>query len=331
MKILKNNIDDAILKVKASNFKGFLLYGSDLGIVETREKEIKVKLAGFETIKFDLNGESSVKDILNEIYTPSFFGNKKFIHISGNEAKLGNFEEISTALKGFDGFLLCTFYENLDAKSKVRKTCENAVEIGVIACYQEEENDIMIFVSKFFKNKNLEVEMEALKWIISNFKSNRAILNSELEKLATFKIKGKITLADAEKTMKEEQESDIFSFVNTFFSLNIKDFIHEIELLEEDLFPAVLIANLMTYTLKLIEILEEKDLTKKTIDTILTEKFIFFKQIPIMKNHLSKWNLQRLHNLLGILINLDIEVKKGQGNAYSIMKVQLISIAKSFG
>ena len=330
MKILKNNIESLILNVKASKFKGILLYGSDVGVVEARERDIKKKFGDYETIKLDLNGENSLKDVLNEVCTPSFFGSLKFIQIAGNEGKMGDFEMVLNALNGFEGFLLVVFYVNLDAKSKVRKACEVAEGIGVIPCYADEDADVMQVAEGFLASRKLSIERDALKWVVENFKNNRAILLAELEKLAIFKREGKISLAEAMALMQEEAEASIFEAVNHFFSLNLRDFVKEVNKLKEDIVPSVLVSSLINYTFKLLEILEEKELSKKMVDVILTEKGVFFKQIPKMKNHLSKWNLSMLNGFLGLLVELEIGVRKAQNNGYSLIEAELVKIIKNF-
>jgi DNA polymerase III delta subunit len=330
MKILKNNIESLILNVKTSKFTAILLYGSDVGVVEARERDIKKKFADFESIKLDLNGENTLKDVLNEVLTPSFFGSPKFIQIAGNEGKMGDFDSFLTALKGFEGFVLITFYSNLDAKSKVRKVCEVVEEVGVIACYADEDADVMQVVQGFLRFNKLTIERDVLRWIVESFKNNRAVLLAELEKLAIFKREGKVTLAEAMALMQEEVEASIFEAVNHFFSLNLRDFLKEVEKLKEDVVPSVLVSSLINYTFKLLEILEEKEINKKMIDAILTEKGVFFKQIPKMKNHLSKWNLKMLNGFLGLLVELEIAVRKAQNNGYSLIEVELLKIIKNF-
>jgi DNA polymerase-3 subunit delta len=330
MKILKNNIESLILNVKTSKFKGILLYGSDVGVVEARERDIKKKFADFESIKLDLNGENTLKDVLNEVLTPSFFGSPKFIQIAGSESKMAGFEAVLSALNGFDGFLLVVFYANLDAKSKVRKACEVAEEVGVIACYADEDADVMQVAEGFLRSRKLTMERDALKWVVETFKNNRAILLAELEKLATFKREGQITLAEAMALMQEEAEASIFEAVNYFFALNLNDFLKEVEKLKEEVVPSVLVSSLINYTFKLLEILEEKEINKKMIDAILTEKGVFFKQIPKMKNHLSKWNLKMLNGFLGVLVRLEVEVRKAQNTGYSLLEVELVKIIKNF-
>jgi DNA polymerase-3 subunit delta len=317
MKILKQNTEDAILNPHKQNLRGILVYGSDIGVIDYTEDAIKNKFTDHELIKLDLAGEKTVKDVLNEILTPSFFGEKKFLHITGMDTKCPEFDTILQKLEGFDGFILIVFKQNLDAKLNLRKLAENSKNLGVIACYADEDGDIVGIVNKFLSLKKLTIEPDALRWIVQNFKGNRGVLMMELAKLSLFKMEGKITLLEAKNIMDEESEGNIFEAINHFFAFNKIGFIKEIENLKEQIPASVLMINIINYNFKLMEILNERDATRKTFDTILAEKFIFFKQIPIMKNHLSKWNLKMLDSFALLMLETEIEVRKNTDAGYN--------------
>jgi DNA polymerase III delta subunit len=324
MKILKNNIEGFISKIKTHNLKGVLLYGSETSIVFSREADIKKQFADFEHIKLDLDGEKDLKDVLNEIYTASFFGSKKFLQITGLESKFGNFEEILKGLEQFEGFILLNLPYNLDGKSKIRKLCEASVIVGVIACYADEEVDTISIINNFLQHKKIQIEQDALKFVVQNFGNNRSILLQELEKLSLFKLEGKITLKEAMFIMNEEVSGNTFEAINHFFAKDLKLFLKEAEGLKEAMPASVLLSSLINYNFKLLEILEEKEQSKKTIDTLLTEKFIFFKQVPKMKNHLSKWDIKMLNLLARIFLKLEIEIRKSGELGYETLIINLL-------
>ena len=142
MKISKNNIGAVIQNPVLYN--GILLYGSDIGIINAREVEIKKSLHSKELIMVDLTEGREMPDVFNECFTPSFFNPSKLIFIIGNESAFAGIEDVIEKLpQDFPHFIVLCVRENLDAKSKLRKLCENHQKIATIACYPDEESDII--------------------------------------------------------------------------------------------------------------------------------------------------------------------------------------------
>lgn len=320
MKIVKNDIDITIKNPK--NFYGFLLYGSDIGVINAREKQIKTHLSEKELIALDLVEEKNMRDVFNECFTSSFFNPSKLIFIIGSEASLNGMEDIINKLPlDFQHFIVICIRDNLDAKSKIRKLCEESPKIATIACYPDEEADIINIVNTFAKTNNLQLSRDIIIFISQKFKNNRGVLLLELEKLKLHSQNQVITLSDVIKIMDASEEANLFEAINLLFSFKIKKFLQTLETLEADgIPPSVLALNITNYILKLISILEEKEETKKTFDQILNEKKIFFKQIPIMKDHLTRFNLTSIHELLQKVILLEIEVRTAPALKYLQIK-----------
>lgn len=327
MKVLKSNINHFIKNIKNEQVKGIFLYGQDVGVLINRENEIFYHFPEFEKIKLDLTLEHTMEDVLQESLTSSLFGAKKFIQIKATEGKLGEIGLLLQQIKeDFPNFLLISVYESLDAKSKARKLFENSPNIACIACYADEEIDISNIINTFLRQNSLTANQDVIKYLIEKFKSNRSILLLELEKVKLYKGSGNITLIEAQTIMDENPDGSIFEAINLFFSIKIKSLLEELSKIKEDVIPpAVLITNLINYNFKLLEILEEQELTKKPLDVILNERQVFFKQIPQMKDHLSKWDLERLNSLVKPLLEAEVVLRENSTNGYDCLGVFLPS------
>ena len=319
MKILKNNIEFFIKNFLKQDVKGILLYGQDVGVLMSTEAEIRKQIPNtFELIKLNLNAENTISELFSESFTPSFFATGKFILISGSATKFTEIESIIANITNtYPNFFLIVINENLDAKSKIRKLFEEHKLLASMPCYADEESDIVPIIKNFLLENKLSLDGETMKFIIEKFKHNREILKTELVKLKTYKGSGHLSFAEAKAVMDEAGEGDIFESINHFFSLNFNLFIKEVEKLEEDGLPAsVIISSLISHHFKLLEFLEERKETKKTFDTIFNEKGIFFKQIPKLKDHLSKWDKKRLNRLSNLLLETEIKARIHTENAY---------------
>ena len=64
MKILKNNIEFFIKNFLKQDVKGILLYGQDVGVLMSREAEIRKQIPHtFELIKLNLNAENTISEL----------------------------------------------------------------------------------------------------------------------------------------------------------------------------------------------------------------------------------------------------------------------------
>lgn len=320
MKILKNNISTVIQN--PAMYIGICLYGSDIGVLNAREMEIKKSLQSKEFILVDLNEGREMLDVFNECFTPSLFNSSKLIFIVGSESAFIGIEDIIEKIpEGFPNFIVICVRDNLDTKSKLRKLCESHQKIATIACYPDEEVDIINIINNFIKENKIQITKDAVTLISQKFKGNRGVLMLELEKLKLYKPEGNITLEDVVKIMDDAKEGNIFEAINLLFSFKLKEFLKEVDVLEIEGIPAsVLALNIINYLLKLISIMEERESEKKTFDQILEERRVFFKQIPIMKDHLSRFNLNGMHELLQKLILLEIDVRRHSGLKYLQIK-----------
>lgn len=315
MKILKSNIESTIKNFE--KYKCFLLYG-DANVVSARMQEVKNNLASKELISIDLTEGKEMRDVFTECFTPSFFNSSKLIYIIGTDSTLSDIEDIIEKVN--EHFLLICVYENLDTKSKIRKFAESNASVATIACYKDEEYDMVNIINQFCKTHNIIIEKDATLFIAKKF-NNRSTLILELEKLKSYKKNNNITFEDVKKVTDEVEESNLFEAINLLFSNKKLEYLNELEKLEEEgLPPSILALNITNYILKLIDILEEKETKGKGFEEILNERKTFFKQIPIMKDHLSRFNLNTIHDLLAKSIVLEIEVRRNPVFKYNKLK-----------
>lgn len=313
MKVPKNSIEKFIKNILTEKIKGVFLYGDELSIIHDRMQNIKNSFLDYETVKIDLN-EQAASVLFNESFTSSLFNSKKIIIVSGDvETKFNDtFNVFSRITQDCTDFFIIAFEGSLDGRSKLRKFFENSDIIACIACYLDEEFNIVPIIQTFFKENNLIADAETIEYISKTFKGNRGILFSELAKLKSYKIEGRITILEAKFVMEEQRDTNIFQAVNHFFNFSDYDFFKTIDILKNEGIPAsAIILAIINYTFKLLEIVEEKmSKPESTIETILNEKFVFFKQIPLMKKQLLKWDIQKLNNLCLDLVNDEIKARQ---------------------
>ena len=96
------------------------------------------------------------------------------------------------------GCLVVAEAGELRASSALKRLFEGATDAASIACYQDEPRDIIQMVQAFGAEHNLEINKDALSYLVANLGADRMITRAELEKLLLYSGEGAtVTEADA--------------------------------------------------------------------------------------------------------------------------------------
>lgn len=164
-----------------NNLSSCLFYGENLGLKKEFKEDLK-KIRNKNEI-LNLTQEDIIKNedlLLGEIKNKSLFSSSKIIFINQANDKFFNIlEEIIKYLKDDKLYI---FADNLDKRSKLRSFYEKNKDLGVVACY----NDNEITIKKIITNKLREfkgLSPYILNYIVQNTSLDRNKVNNEIEKI----------------------------------------------------------------------------------------------------------------------------------------------------
>ncbi|MDA7606269.1 hypothetical protein N8726_01560 [Pelagibacteraceae bacterium] len=182
--IHKSYIVEKDVKIIAK-YRSVLLYGVNDGIKDDVKSKLKLINKESGVINFFENEIIKNKNLLYEnIINESLFNEKKIIFIQSATDKI--FNEISESLdKKNLNIKIYIFSDNLDKRSKLRSLYEKEKELGIIACYEDNERTLINYINQELTEfKGLSGELVNL--IISNSNANRKVIQSEITKIKTF-------------------------------------------------------------------------------------------------------------------------------------------------
>ena len=174
-----------------STYRGALVYGPDFGsVLETAEQIAKM-------ITPDLKDDfcvirltpSKIKEnktcVLDGANAMSLMGGRKLIWIKEADNTCSFvpeevFEQVKT-----DAFILMTA-DNLPKNSALRVASENHSKCLTIACYADEEKDIIAGITSFFNEHGYRASAGAVNLLKERLTENRVATKRELEKLITY-------------------------------------------------------------------------------------------------------------------------------------------------
>ncbi len=316
MKIQANRVDEFI-KTFDKNLRGVLIYGPDAGLVLIRKNEILQRVLpdyknSLSLITLSPSAIKEKPNIINDEYNSiSLFGSeKKVILIEDAENSIAKtLEAIFAKPQNNENFIIITA-DDLDSKSALKRFAEYNSYFAALPCYKDDINSIMQIINLRLKKEGFKYNADVVKYLAESFGGNRLIILSELDKLIIYKDDDKnITLDDVKVCIQDNSEADLNDFINNFASLNFDKAYKELQnLYSEGVFPVVVIRTLISYFLKL-QLYKYQLQNGLSFEEITTKENVFWKQKPILHQHLQKLQMKTINDILFMLLNEECKLK----------------------
>lgn len=226
MVAVKAHQADAYLRKPDPNIAAFLFYGSDLGLVTERARNLASNLAASdqpdgEIIRLDdFDLEQAPDRLTVELGTVPMFGGRKIVHVS-----LGrriNAAALKAILGG--GPLAATLIVeagNLKPSDAARKLFEKSEHTAAVACFPDAERDLDTLITEVLGQHGLRIDRQIRAILVSRLGADRALSRGELEKLALFAAgKNEIELSDVDAIIRDATELTLDRIANASASGN---------------------------------------------------------------------------------------------------------------
>jgi len=198
------------LKHPESQFRAFLLYGPDAGLVSDRGAALAQKLVSTsepeaEVIRLDERDLAQEPDRLAiEARTLSMFAGTKVVQVrggSGLETALA--ELIDTPMEAH----LIVEAGNLRPSSKLRKLFEAARQAVTLPCYSDAARDLGPLIDEELAKTGVAIATDAKADLVALLGSDMALARSEIAKLALYAGKDRtIEAADVEAVVGDSSD-----------------------------------------------------------------------------------------------------------------------------
>ena len=301
--ILENNIKSIIDK------NIFLFYGENLGLKRDFKREIKKELVNSETLNFVQEEIIKNQNILfNEIKNKSLFEEKKLVFIEQVDDKI--LETIESICQNIGEDRIFMFAGLLDKKSKLRIFFEKSKDLGISACYKDNDITIRNIITKKLKDiKGLSNEI--INTIILNTNLDRDKVNNEIEKIISCFHDKELKVDVIRNLLNIETNEDFNALKDEALSGN-KDKTNKLladTILEnENIFFYLNIINQRINKLKEIKLLQKK---QESVETVIDSMKppIFWKDKPKVLAQAKKWDIAKINNALKKTYSVELEIK----------------------
>lgn len=319
---LKNNLKQGNL----SNV--YLITGKEQVFIKEIQKSFKEIMSAEERemnfSNFDLE-EVSIADLINEAISAPFFGERRLVFaqhpyfLTGEKTKNVIEQNVDLLIKYIQDptpstiLVIFASYDKLDARKKITKQLK---KLATVVDAGQMEGPVLNRTIKADLNKaGYEIEPAALELLINKTKGNYSLITNQLDKLKLYSLQTKkIDQTAVNELVPQSLEDNVFDLTTQILNKNIykaEELYNQFLLQKID--PILLVAIIISQLRLLIQIqiLSEKGLSKGTIAKNLR---LNPYRVKYSYRQAKSLNRKRLQVMYSDCVNLDYQIKSGQGD-----------------
>ena len=314
-----------ILKKDLNFLNSFLIYGENTGLKQDVVKSV-IKLKEKKNIKykqFKFEEEEIIKnqnDFFNLIFSGSLFDKKKVIFVNRTTDRLFNLiSEISK--KDIKDILIFFEANQLEKKSKIRNLFEKDKNLVCIACYQDNNFDLIKIINDEIKQTKIKLSTESINLLIERASGDRNNLRTEVNKLKSFALNKQMVSYDQVKELTNMvgnyQNDYIVNICLNGDKKKLNKILRENNFSFEDFLILLKIFSKKIHRLLKIKILNRLE---KNLDQIFNQirPPIFWKEKEDVKKQVRLWNEKKLNLIIKKINEIELNCKKNHELATNI-------------
>jgi len=306
-----------ILKKDLNFLNSFLIYGENTGLKQDIVKSViglkEKKSIKYKQFKFE-EGEiiKNQNDFFNLIFSGSLFDKKKVIFVSRTTDRLFNLiSEISK--KDIKDILIFFEADQLEKKSKIRNLFEKDKNLVCIACYQDNNFDLIKIINDELKQTKIKLSTESINLLIERASGDRNNLRNEVNKLKSFALDKQMVSYDQVKELTNMvgnyQNDYIVNICLNGDKKKLNKILRENNFSFEDFLILLKIFSKKIHRLLKIKIFSRFE---KNLDQIFnqTRPPIFWKEKEDVKKQVRLWNEKKLNLIIKKINEIELNCKK---------------------
>lgn len=310
----------------------YCLYGEDYKKIDEYINEI-VKKENIENITTYDTSLSSIDEIITECNYMDMFGSKKLIIANGCDFLTGKESLEDETLNNYINkpneeniLVLKVIDSKLDERKKIVKLIKEKCTVKSFNLPSEKE--MPSYIKEYIKEKDYKIDETSVQEIVRRININTTVLNKELEKLLLYKGDNKnIEINDVKNVICEYDKEDlIFDLSEGVTTKNIEKIFSTYEKLKKSGNEPIALIALISGQLRLIlnvKILMNENKSEKEIVDLLKEHPY---RITLAIKQSRNLTIKKLYELLNLLYELDLKIKKGQIEKYEGLEAFFLNL-----
>ena len=308
-------------KIK-NDLKFFLFYGKNEGLKRHYINQLFKNNKSKNVIKYEEKEILENEEIFFEnILSNSLFESEKFIIINRSTDKISGII-IDLIERNINGVVIVIDAGLLEKKSKLRKLFEKEKDLACIATYPDTNEILSNLALTFFKKIDVSISRQNVNLIVDKCGGDRLNLENELEKIKFYLTEKKSI--STEEILKLINLSENHTFYELIDNCLAKNKNKTINILNENSFSnedcIIILRTFLFKAKKILALSIEYDKNKDINKTINSAKPpIFWKEKDIIKTQLNKWNPEKIKELIYLINDIELQIKKDYNNSILIV------------
>ena len=308
---------DKYLKKPEPLIKGFVVYGANDGLVseyikklvQTVSKDLYDPFCVVYLNGADVNAEISV--LFAEYSSQSLMGGRRVIVVKDADNNLTKHLKAMFEDSKSDTLVVISS-TSLNKKSSLVSFAEERDDMGVIACYEDRDEDIFNTARSMFIENGLMINNEALQLLCARLSNDRKTNLGEIAKLITYMgDKKNVSTEDIQICISDQSSSnsdDVCYYAAS--GQNEKALKAFRKLINEGNEPISIIRSMFYHFNKILTVkgMIEKGETLDKAVYKLTPRIIFFRESSF-KKQVSIWTKDRLFSVIELLYKAERDCK----------------------
>lgn len=324
-----------IVKSLPQDIRGVVIYGSNEGMVATLSQQFIKAVSpdiydAFHVSYLDMADVSAdIGALYAEFNAQSLMGGRRVVVIKEATSLLTQPLRELLSSSSSDSLLVITS-SSLKTKDSLAVMAKDEGNFYGIGCYDDRDEDITAFVSKFMAKNGINIDNNAFQLLCSRLSNDRKISANELDKLVTYMGENKTigindVLTVISDTSASSQE-DLCYFIAQ--GLTDKALASYNRLVFEGENPVSIVRTISYHFMKLLDcvVKMEKGETADKVVFGLRPPLMFFRKNAFL-NQLRGWNRSRIMSALSLLYQTERECKTTDFPAEQAVSFTLMRIA----
>ena len=308
---------DGIVKSLPQSIRGVVVYGSNEGMVSVISQRFIETVSSdiydaFHVSYLDMSDiNADVGCLYAEFNAQSLMGGRRVVVIKEASNLLTKPLKELLASSHSDNLIVITS-SSLKVKDSLATFAKDESTFYGIGCYDDRDDDVSMFVSKFIDKNGFKIEKDAFQVLCSRLSNDRKISQNELDKLITYLGNNKnIGVADIlmviSDTSASSQEDLCYFLANGQVDKTLASYNR---LIYEGENPVTIVRSVSYHFMRLLDcvIKMEKGETAEKVISSLRPPLIFFRKNAFL-NQLKIWNRNRILKALDLLYQTERECK----------------------
>lgn len=325
------------LKKPEMNIKGFLVYGSNEGLVAEYVRKLILSVSADLYDPFAvvyLNGADVNSDpglMISEYNSQSLMGGRRAIVIKDADNNLT--KHLKALLENYNSdSLLIISSASLNKKSSLVVLAEGNENMAAVACYEDRDEDIFSTARSCFIEAGVTINNEALQLLCARMSNDRLTNLGEIEKLIIYiGDKKNVTPDDIRAVIADQSSSsseDICYFTAGGYSAKAQAALQK--MLNEGEEPVSITRSLTYHFNRLLTcqaVMEKGESLDKSVDKLVPR--ILFYRVSAFKRQLAIWPRERLFSVLELLYKCEKDCKTTNMPAAEVLSYTILQIASA--